>query len=148
MNHQVISDKIIVWWCTREQYQYWTDTTCLGTIWLLVIMRRCVSSQHFKEKLKEVKEVLKAGWICTNWLGWLQSRMDAVCNLHYLIKCFEKRSFVPTWISVTPWEISLGFANDLMLRVHFSFGRELVTVCITDSLFRPPNVVWITQMDL
>ena len=141
----VLSDKLIVWQCASEQYQYWTNIICLGTIWVLVIMRRCVSSQHFKGKLKED---LKAGWICTTWLGWLQSRMDAVCHFHFLIKCFEQGSFIPTWISVTSWEISLCVANDLMLRVHFSFERELFTVCITDSLFTPPNVVWITQMDL
>jgi len=148
MNHQVIFDKIIVWRCEREQCQYWTNISCLGTIWLLVMMRRCVSSQHFKGKLNEAKEVLKAGWVCTTWLGWLQTRMDEVCSMHFLIKRFEQHSFDPTWISVTSWEISFGFANDLMLRVRFSFACELFTLCITESLFRRPNVVWNTPMNM
>jgi len=120
----------------------------LGTIWLLVMMRRCVSSQHFKGKLNEAKEVLKAGWICTTWLGWLQTRMDEVCRLHFLIKCFEQRSFIPTWISLTSWEISFVFSSDLMLLVRFSFVCELFTFCITWSLFRCPDVVWNTEMNL
>jgi len=151
MNHQVISDKIIVWRCAREQCQYWTNImniSSLGTIWLLVMMWRCASSQHFKGKLNETKEVLKAGWICTTWLGWLQTRKGEVCSLHFLIKCFEQRSFIPTWISVTCWESSFGFANDLMLLVRFSLVCELFTLCITESLFRNPNVVWNTPMNL
>jgi len=102
---------------------------------------------HFKGKLNKDKEVLKAGWICTTWLGWLQTRMDKVCSLHFLIKCFEQRSVIPTWISITSWEISYGFANDLMSRVRLSFVCELLTLCITESLFRRPIVVWNTPMN-
>ena len=148
MNHQVISDNQFVWRCAREQSQYWTNISCLGTLWLLVMMRRCVSSQHFKGKLNKAKEVLKAGWICTTWSGWLQTRMDEVCSLRFLIKSFEQRSVIPTWISVTSWEISFGFANDLMLRERFSFLCELLTLCITESLIRRPDVVWNTPMNL
>jgi len=53
------------------------------------VMRRCVSSQHFHEGSFE------AGWICTIRLGRLQTEMDTVYNLHFLIKSFEQRSFNP-----------------------------------------------------
>ena len=37
----------LVWWCTRELH--WTRISCFVTIWLLLMMRRWVSSQNFIE---------------------------------------------------------------------------------------------------
>jgi len=102
----------------------------------------------FQREIERNQGSFESRMICTTWLGWLQTRMDEVCRLHFLIKCFEQRLFIPTWISLTSWEISFVFSTDLMLLVRFSFVCELFTLCVTYSLLRRPDVVWNTEMNL
>ena len=95
-----------VWRCTRELH--WTSISCFVTRWLLVMMRRWVSSQNFVEGSFERRMNLHhTVGVIADWDGW---------SVQF---AFIDKEFCWTTLVYFQWDIRNSFGNP------FCFTNEL-----------------------